>query len=117
MKTAPLHAVKQPDEPWVYHVGVPDLRDLQSYCGGYIEALRCSNGITLIFNEEGKFDERMTPNLLRTVGDIPFDYIVGPIVALRYEYCSGELVGLNEADIPVLTRWADERRFNEVYDG
>jgi len=63
------------------------LDELQTFVGGYIEAVTLDRERTMLVNEEGKFIPKLEPNskataLLAAAGGIPGDVVVGDVLII-----------------------------------
>lgn len=75
------------------------LEAMQSYVGGYIEAVTIAEGIVLICDEDGKMKGYM-PNRAWVKGDRILDIIVGDIMFVRSE--GDEFESIRQEDIAVI---------------
>jgi hypothetical protein len=86
------------------------LENLQTFVGGYIEAIRVNDSITIWINEEGKLIE-LPPNFYLTNQDgQAYDIVVGDVLIAGTDH-EGETVSLTDEEIKEI----QERFINRVH--
>ncbi|MDQ0976649.1 hypothetical protein QFZ31_006701 [Neobacillus niacini] len=88
------------------------LEHLQAVVGGYIEAIRVNDSITIWINEEGKLIEGMKPNFyLIDTNNKPVDIVLGDIIITGTDE-EGETISLTDQEIEeIQSRFITRKHF------
>lgn len=70
-------AIRVNKEPIIEDMDITHI-NMNNFVGGYLEALRLPNDITLWLNEEGKLID-LEPNLILLLNGKPYDYVCGNV--------------------------------------
>ena len=103
------------DEAIIVEKWEHSLENLQQFVGGYIEAVRVTDSITLWINEEGKL-EGLEPNFhLCRMNGMPYDLVVGDVLIAGTDE-EGNTVSLTDDEIKeVQERFLSRRHFNMMF--
>jgi hypothetical protein len=85
------------------------LENLQAVVGGYIEAIRVNDSITIWINEEGKLIDGIEPNFNLIGEGKPYDIVMGDVLIAGTDH-EGETVSLTDEEIQEV----QERFLNRV---
>lgn len=89
-----------------------DLKVMQDIVGGLIEPIEIADGVTIVCNEEGKYNGLPLNRALRTTGGEIWDIVAGTFFITGDDFELGQFVSLTDEQVEV---YENKFHFPEIF--